>query len=170
MPAMTFSCPLTIQGTPLADVAAGLHDSSFLAVARAMVAYNWGGATIRLGWEFNGSWMPWAAGNDPVGYVAAYRHVVTLMRSVPGAFFIFDWCCAWGPAETAPDTVYPGDDVVDIIGMTYYTRYYDPQDADPQYRWNTALTSVYGFNWLVSFSQTHGKPISVSEWGTGVLR
>jgi hypothetical protein len=75
---MTFSMPLTISGTPLADVAAGLHDSSFLAVARSMVAYHWGGATIRLGWEFNGSWMPWAAGNDPVGYCATNLIIGTL--------------------------------------------------------------------------------------------
>ncbi len=164
---MTFSIPLTVQGTTLADVASGLHDSSFLKVASAMVASNWGGAVIRLGWEFNGSWMPWAAGQDPVGYVNAYRHVVTVMRSVPGASFTFDWCCAWGPTQTVAESVYPGDDVVDIIGMDIYGRYYLPADADEAHDWNTSLTSVNGLNWLVSFSQSHGKALSLPEWGTG---
>jgi len=167
VPAMTFSVPLTVNGTPLADVAAGLHDSSFLAVANSLVSNNWGSSVVRLGWEFNGSWMPWAAGNDPTNYVAAYRRVVKLMRSVPGARFTFDWCTSWGPNTTPPDSVYPGDDVVDIVGMDVYDRYYSPADADPAHRWNTYLTASYGLNWLANFSLAHGKPLSVPEWGTG---
>ena len=167
VPKMTFSIPLTVQGTALADVASGLHDGSFVNVASAMVASNWGGAVIRLGWEFNGSWMPWAAGQDPAGYVNAYRHVVAVMRSVPGASFTFDWCCAWGPTQTVAESVYPGDDVVDIVGMDIYGRYYLPADADEAHDWNTSLTSVNGLDWLVSFSQSHGKAFSLPEWGTG---
>jgi hypothetical protein len=164
---MTFSVPLTVNGTPLAEVAAGLHDSSFISVANSLVSNNWGSSVVRLGWEFNGSWMPWAAGSDPTSYVAAYRHVVALMRSVPGANFKFDWCTSWGPNATAPDSVYPGDDVVDIVGMDVYNRYYSSADADPAHRWNTYLTASYGLDWLASFSLAHGKPLSVPEWGTG---
>ena len=167
VPAMTISVPLTIQGTPLAEVAAGWHDSSFVTVARSMVSNGWGHSIIRLGWEFNGTWMPWAAGNDPVGYVAAFRHVVAVMRSVPGASFTFDWCSAWGPAQTRSDSVYPGDDVVDIIGMDLYSRYYAPADADPVHAWASYLAAPFGLNWLVAFAQQHGKPISIPEWGTG---
>ena len=164
---MIFSLPLTVQGTALSEVASGAHDASFLKVGEAFVANGWGTAVIRLGWEFNGSWMPWAAGQDRSGYVAAFRHVVGVMRSIPGSGFTFDWCCAWGPAQTPPDAVYPGDDVADIIGMDIYSRYYDPADADRAHAWATSLTSVYGLNWLVSFAQAHGKPISIPEWGTG---
>ena len=167
VPAMTFSVPLTVNGTSLADVAAGLHDSSFLSVARSLVTYNWGHSVVRLGWEFNGGWMPWAADQNPAAYVAAYRHVVALMRSVPGAEFTFDWCTSWGPNSTAPDSVYPGDDVVDIIGMDVYNRYYSPADSNPQNRWQMFLTAPYGLNWLVSFAALHGKSISIPEWGTG---
>jgi Fibronectin type III domain/Glycosyl hydrolase family 26 len=167
LPAMTFSVPLTVNGTSLADVAAGLHDHSFIAVAQSLVAYHWSNSVIRIGWEFNGGWMPWAAGQNPTAYVAAYRHVVAVMRSVPGADFTFDWCTSWGPNATAPDSVYPGDDVVDIIGMDVYDRYYSAADANPVHRWNTYLTAQYGLNWLVSFSKQHGKPISIPEWGTG---
>jgi hypothetical protein len=165
--AMTFSVPLTVQGTRLADVAAGAHDRSYLAVARDMIDNGWGSAVVRLGWEFNGSWMPWAASRDPAAYVAAYRRVVALMRSVPGARFTFDWCSACGKNAIAPDSVYPGDDVVDFMGMDVYTRYYNSFDAIPALRWRGVRVTAFGLDWLVHFSSEHHKKISIPEWGTG---
>jgi Glycosyl hydrolase family 26 len=165
--AVTMSVPLTVQGTPLAYVAAGAHDKTYLAVARDLVDNGWGDAVIRIGWEFNGSWMPWAAGRDPVAYVAAYRRVVGLMRSVPGARFTFDWCCACGKNAIAPDSVYPGDDVVDIMGMDVYTRYYNSFDAIPSLRWRGIRVTAFGLDWLVRYSAEHHKRISIPEWGTG---
>jgi Glycosyl hydrolase family 26 len=167
VPALTVSLPLTIPGTTLAEVAAGRHDGSFLAVARGMVANGWGASIVRLGWEFNGTWMPWAAGKDPASYREAYRHVVKVMRSLSGANFKFDWCCACGRNEIDPDSVYPGDDVVDIVGMDVYTRYYSPYNADPRHRWQTLRTVGYGIDWLVDFSVAHRKELSIPEWGTG---
>jgi Glycosyl hydrolase family 26 len=165
--AITLSVPLTVQGTPLSDVASGAHDQTYLAVARYMVQNGWGRAVVRLGWEFNGAWMPWAAGSDPKAYVAAYRRVVTLMRSIPGEEFSFDWCCACGKNAVAPDSVYPGDDVVDIMGMDVYTRYYNAFDAIPALRWRALLDMPFGLEWLVRFSTEHHKRLSVPEWGTG---
>jgi hypothetical protein len=165
--AMTFSVPLTVKGTRLADVASGAHDRTYVAVARDMIDNGWGSAVVRLGWEFNGSWMPWAASRDPAAYVAAYRHVVTLMRSVPGGRFSFDWCSACGKNAIAPDSVYPGDDVVDIIGMDVYTRYYNSFDAIPALRWRGVRVTSFGLDWLVRFAAEHHKRISIPEWGTG---
>jgi hypothetical protein len=165
--AVTLSVPLTVQGTPLAEVAAGKHDGTYLAVARAMVENGWGNSIVRLGWEFNGTWMPWAAARDSRAYVAAYRRVVALMRSVPGESFTFDWCSACGENAIAPDTVYPGDDVVDIIGMDVYTRYYNAFDSIPAIRWQALRVTAFGLDWLVSFSAEHRKRLSVPEWGTG---
>lgn len=167
VPAVTFSLPLTVMGTALAEVAGGRHDQSFLIIGRAMAANGWGGSTVRLGWEFNGRWMPWTAGRDPAAYVAAFRHVVGVLRSIPGTSFRFDWCCAWGRNDIAPDRVYPGDDVVDIVGMDVYTRYYNPLNADPARRWRTFVSVPYGLDWLASFSAAHHKGLSVPEWGTG---
>lgn len=167
VPAVTMSVPLTVQGTPLADVVAGAHDKTYLAVARDMVDNGWAAAVVRIGWEFNGSWMPWAASRDPAGYVAAYRRVVALMRSVPGERFTFDWCCSCGRNAIAPDTVYPGDDVVDIIGMDVYTRYYNPLEAVPALMWKSLRGTPFGLDWLLSYSGAHNKRISIPEWGTG---
>ncbi len=161
------SVPLTIQGATLAEVADGRRDAVFLAVGRSMVASGWGGAIVRLGWEFNGSWMPWAAASDPKAYVAAYRRVVQDLRSTQGAHFTFDWCCAWGRNQIAPDTVYPGDDVVDIVGMDLYTRSYNPFTRDPGRRWRLMESASYGLDWLVAFSRARHKQLSIPEWGTG---
>jgi hypothetical protein len=165
--ALTVSVPLTVQGTSLAEVAAGAHDQTYVTVARILVENGWARSVVRLGWEFNGAWMPWAAGKDPKSYVKAYRRVVWLMRSAHGARFTFDWCCACGRNEIAPDSVYPGDDVVDIIGMDVYTRYYNAFDAVPALRWNSLKTTPFGLDWLVRFSRQHEKKLSVPEWGTG---
>jgi hypothetical protein len=164
---MTYSIPLTVQGTPLSEVAAGKHDRTYLAVARDMIDNGWAHAVVRLGWEFNGSWMPWSASKDPAAYVAAYRRVVMLMRSVPGARFTFDWCSACGRNAISPDSVYPGDDVVDIIGMDVYTRYYNSFDAIPSLRWRGLRVTAFGLDWLVRYAAEHHKMISIPEWGTG---
>jgi hypothetical protein len=167
VPAITLSIPLTVRGTSLADIVTGAHDKTYMAVARDMVENGWGHAVVRLGWEFNGSWMPWAADKDPTGYVSAYRHIVTLMRSVPGESFTFDWCCACGKNAIAPDSVYPGDDVVDIIGMDVYTRYYNSIEAVPALMWSGLKATPYGLDWLVRYSAEHHKRLSIPEWGTG---
>ena len=49
-----------MKGTPLADVADGLHDAEFEAAARA-IAEAHPQAIIRLGWEMNLSEMAWFA-------------------------------------------------------------------------------------------------------------
>ena len=49
---VVWSMPLTVKGTPLADVAEGLHDDAFEAAARA-ISEAQPKAIIRLGWEIN---------------------------------------------------------------------------------------------------------------------
>ena len=82
-------------------------------------------AIIRLGHEFDGDWAPYSARDNADAYVAAFRHVHDVMTAESPAFR-FDWTSMvpdfleYGPAA------YPGDDVVDIIGIDVYWR-----DAEP---------------------------------------
>jgi beta-mannanase len=75
---------------------------------------------------------------------------------------LIDWCVNSG----SPDATswYPGDDVVDIVGMDLYDlgQYDSDWSSDP----NAPLAEQSGLNWLDSFSAQHNKLISFPEWGT----
>lgn len=132
---------------------------------------------IRIGWEFNGGWMPWLAGYDPKNYIANYRRVVGLFRAVdPG--FKFDWCTTLGYHSTETFKAWPGADVVDVIGIDIYDEAWgvahrftagmtDAQMlAIAKERWQKKF--VEGENGLLAFSKfalTHNKQISFPEWG-----
>ena len=87
---VVWSIPLTVNGTPLADVADGKHDAEFEAAARAIFAAH-PKAVIRLGWEMNLAEMAWFAGGHEADYIKAFRRVVEIFRRHSGDFK-FDWC------------------------------------------------------------------------------
>lgn len=164
---MSIAVPMLTRdsGTSLAHGARGDYDRYFVQVAQNFVRYGLGNAVVRLGWEFNQDWYAWRADRDPASWVAYWRRIVTTMRSVPGADFRFDWCTAWSKGKVAPDQVYPGDDVVDIIGMDVYNTSWNP--TTPEQRWALKRDYPYGLAWQRAFAAEHGKPISLPEWGTG---
>lgn len=163
-----FSIPMLPYGTDtLADGASGKFDDKFKQIATLLVAKGYGDAVIRLGWEFNGNWYPWAAAKDPTNWVTYWRRIVTAMRAVDGAAFRFDWCPAQGTQKIAPDAVYPGDAYVDIIGQDVYNQTWSSGVDTPAERWDELLTQPYGLQWQRSFSAAHNKPMSFPEWGTG---
>lgn len=82
---------------------------------------------LRFGHEFNGDWYPWSLSkNDRDGeaYKRAFRRVVTRMRAAGAARVQHVWCFNNDsqPAQpwNDPRTAYPGDDVVDWIGIDGY--------------------------------------------------
>jgi Glycosyl hydrolase family 26 len=87
------------------------------------------------------------------------------MNSVPGANFVFDWTVNqyWQPI--ALDEWYPGDSVVDIIGIDAYdSGVYGPA-LSPQQRWDKLYNEPDGLAAVASFAEQHGKPLSIPEWG-----
>jgi Glycosyl hydrolase family 26 len=160
---VVWSVPLTVKGTALADVAAGMHDAEFEAAAKA-IADAQPGAIIRLGWEMNLASMAWFARGQEADYIAAFRRVVEIFRRY-SKDFKYDWCPGWGPQDSAADLAYPGDDVVDFIGLDVYDFKYD---GSPEERWNTFyLKSPFGLEWQKEFAERHGKGMSYPEWGVG---
>jgi hypothetical protein len=164
---MMIGIPLTVNGTPLAAVAAGKQDDQFRKLGAMLVAKGQANAILRLGWEFNGGWYPWSAGKDPSSLKPAFRHVVGVLRSTPGQRFQIAWNPSLGAGVSPPETFWPGDDVVDVIGLDIYNQSWRKQDADPKLRWQGYLTANYGLNWLAAFAPAHNKPIVIPEWGTG---
>ncbi|MDO9561499.1 MAG: hypothetical protein Q7J60_07770 [Bradyrhizobium sp.] len=160
---VVWSMPLTVKGTPLADVANGLHDAAFEAAARA-IAENQPNAIIRLGWEMNLVDSPWFAKGQEADYIAAFRRVVGIFRRYSDGFK-YDWCPGWGLQELAADLAYPGDDVVDYIGLDVYDFKYE---GSPQERWETHyLKAPFGLEWQRDFAARRGKLMSYPEWGVG---
>jgi hypothetical protein len=167
--ALTLSVPMFPEDgkSSLKTGAGGAYDDSFRKVARDLVDNDYGGATIRIGWEANGGWMVWSAAHDPAAYVAYWRRIVSVMRSVPGQHFKFEWCPNIGRHDVPPDQIYPGDDVVDLIGLDVYNDFWQPEMANPVLRWAYMVDRPYGLRWHREFARLHGKPITFPEWGTG---
>lgn len=166
---VVFSIPMlpADRNVSLADGAAGKFDDLFRNYASTLVRHGYGDSIIRLGWEFNATWFAWAAGRDPEAWVAYWRRIVTVMRAVPGAAFRFDWNAASAWTRLEAQTVYPGDDYVDIIGLDVYNGGFPPQAVTPEQRWQERLKRRHGLLWHREFARAHGKPMSYPEWGTG---
>ena len=90
------------------------------------------------------------------------------MRTVPGQNFTFDWTMNLGSSAMHADAAYPGNDVVDIVGVDAYDWKWGDAAITPAARWNWILRQTYGLNWVASFAAAHGKRISVPEWGLAV--
>lgn len=157
-PTMVISVPLAFGSfTPdaatsqarLEEVASGADDGSYVYLAQSLRGAGYPDAVIRLGWEFDGNWMPWEATQHPELYVAAFRHIVNLMRTISGGF-VFDWTGAAGQSFNG-ELAYPGDGYVDIVGMDIYD--------EPGVNVAAELAP------RAAFAAAHGKEVSYAEWG-----
>ena len=160
------SVPMLVRdrAPTLAQGAAGAYDQHFVALGRTLVENSFGASVVRIGWEFDGDWYPWTARGNAPDYKAFWRRIALAMRGVPGARFRFDWTATTvdGPLADA----YPGDDVVDIVGLDIYNQSW-PRLNEPAKRWVYLLNHKAGLVWHRNFAQAHGKPRSFPEWGTG---
>jgi hypothetical protein len=87
-----------------------------------------GPLVIRLAHEMNGDWYPWGVGipgNTAADYVAAYRHVHQVVTAAGARNVVWVWAPNLIDADPsiALAPLYPGDDVVDWVGLSgYYTK------------------------------------------------
>jgi Glycosyl hydrolase family 26 len=195
---MVWGVPMVPCGAPSTEcspnasefdsVASGADDSYYATLAQNLVAGGFGSSYIRLGWEFQGGWFPWSICNSDgqKDFVAAFRNIVTSMRSVSGANFQF----IWNPDDSADtscsgqlEDYYPGDSYVNMVALDVYDMN-GAEDTDSA-RWTDMLNGVnaggwtatapqsingqsfkgYGLNWLDAFANEHGKEIGLPEWG-----
>ena len=198
VPMMPCGGPSTQCATNVSDydlVANGGANGYFKTLAQNLIGSGFGSSYIRLGWEFNASWMGWGVCNqDGNGlaswasdFVPAFRNIVTSMRSVSGANFKF----IWNPidssnASCAGDTLenfYPGNNYVDVVALDAYDGV--GSSTSDSARWTDISNGVnagggtaevpasiggqsfpgYGLNWLTAFGKANGKQISLPEWG-----
>jgi beta-mannanase len=107
----------------LATIIAGDHDAYIDAFA-ASVGKVGSQVTIRLMHEMNGNWYPWGSGvngNRDGEFVKAWQHVRE--RFISAGVTNVDWM--WAPNALYPGAaplapLYPGDDLVDAVGLSNY--------------------------------------------------
>ena len=150
--------------------ARGEYDRYARALARNLIAKGLGSSIIRLSHEMNGTWYRDNVGNTPRDFRDWRRYwarTVRVMRAQRGADFLFDWNIAAGYRAIPFRSYYPGDDVVDIVGIDFYDYRFSqdvpttPGDA----RWRSQVAQPGGLGDAIGFAKRHGKPISLPEWG-----
>ncbi len=151
----------------LAQGATGAFDHYFVTVAQNIVNAGFANSVIRLGWEFNGGWFPWAAGGCASAFTGYFDHIVTAMRSASGQHFAFEWNPTAGDFGIgALASYYPGDAYVDYVGLDVYDVAWQSYPGMPA-EFFAMETEADGLNWLDAFSAQHGKPMTFPEWGLG---
>ncbi|GAA1013783.1 glycoside hydrolase family 26 protein [Streptomyces thermogriseus] len=138
--------------------AEGRFDHHFRALAERLVQLKVPDTILVLGWEMNGITYTHRCGPDPEAWKKYWRRIVTTMRAVPGQKFRFDFTPSRGLDAVPWTQCYPGDDVVDIIGMDSY-------DQPAGLSFDEQVKEPYGLQAHVDFARAHGKPISYPEWG-----
>ena len=151
----------------LAAGARGDYDSHWRLFGQTMVARGCQNAVIRLGWEFNGKFFPWAAGGKEASFAAYWRRIVNTLRNIPGQQFLFDWCPLAGVENADVEAAWPGGDYVDFIGLDAYDTA-NSWMTNPAERWAFQLKRSYGLDWLDKFAAEMKKPMSFPEWGITV--
>ncbi|MER6389688.1 glycosyl hydrolase [Streptomyces sp. NPDC001523] len=138
--------------------AQGEYDSHFKRLAERLVGLGVPDTVIVLGWEMNGTTYTHRCGPDPENWKRYWKRAVAAMRSVPGQKFTFDFAPNRGTDAIGWTKCYPGDDVVDIVGMDSY-------DQGPGTDFDDQISQPYGLQQHVDFAKAHGKEISYPEWG-----
>jgi beta-mannanase len=162
---LSIALPLNVDtpGSTLADVAAGTYDSYYTSLLSYVVAHGRASSFVRLGWEFNGDWYPWAA-HDPVAFKAAFRHVSSLIHRISPKLRV-EWNGNFGYSQVKHNpfsALYPGDSYVDIIGVDAYDRKWFKVTNEAG--WQRYLQLVGGLNQWFAFAMKHHKRFSVPEW------
>ena len=154
--------PLFPDDGSMVQAAAGADVDRWEELGR-LVASRYPDAWIRPGWEFNIPNWPWAVTPQSAQeYKAAFRHAVTgLRRGGPGLRIVFNPNEGRGASLPDATMAYPGDDVVDVIGIDAYDWY-------PAYRgegWQEHRSKDQGWDYWAEFARSRGKKFAVPEWG-----
>jgi len=149
--------------------AAGSYDGHARDLGQNLVAEGLSNSVIRLAPEANNPSTGTASVGDTSAQLLAWRQcwaqVARSMR-VPGSSFLFDWTANSGYRDIPFASYYPGNAVVDIIGIDQYDALVDGHHVPPgPARWRQLSSEPGGLDALIAFAQHQGKPIGIGEWG-----
>jgi hypothetical protein len=182
-------------------IAQGQHDRVWSGIAAAWRDNGYRTFYIRPGYEMDGSFMPWFMGPTEQSVAAwkqAFIRVATVMRATQGASVRVAWnpaCINWTAQDVASS--YPGDDVVDVIGIDLYSSVWpldlfdfstrkllssqaewQEQAANRVHFWDYPSANRWspdgqpktgwGMVRALDWAKARGKPVGVCETGVGV--
>jgi hypothetical protein len=151
-------------GSSWAQAAAGSQTALWREIA-AVLRDNWHYRTVYLRYahEANGTWMPWSvAPSEVAAFKTTFRMFATTMRKeLAGRDVKIVFAPNFGTWRYTPSAMWPGRDVVDVIGMSMYewTLYDTPA------KWRKFAASSIGPVYWSKFARTVGRPMAFSEWG-----
>ncbi len=154
--------PVNVPGVSIQACSAGTYNAYWRRFGQVIRSYGLGSSIIRLGWEFNGNWYPWAATN-PEEWTQCWRQAVTSAWSTAPRLR-WDWNVNRGisSALADPARAYPGNRYVSMIGIDSYVWW----PAVSAGGWYQQLDGTQGLNYWLAFAKAHGKRLSVPEWGS----
>jgi hypothetical protein len=172
MPMLPGTGATLASGVTFASCASGSYDSYFVSLGQFLVGRGRGDSHVRIGWEANGNWYPWNAGNaaSPQEWVQCFQHEATALRSAAPNVQI-DWnmnADTKTPASGNATDIYPGDAYVDSIGVDFYD-FFPALDTDAlwtqHYMDQAPGGGPHGIGAWLAYAVSRGKPFSVPEWG-----
>lgn len=160
------------EGGSFATIIAGRHDDVYRTVATDLVDNGRGRSVVRIGWEANGDWFPWSAtAAQAPQYRAAFRHIAQVLHEIaPELIIDFDVGCGTSlrgqhDRLDALTLLYPGDDVVDLVGCDTYDWYNTTSRNEAGWQRTMHPARSVGIGDVAAFARAHGKGMSVPEWG-----
>jgi hypothetical protein len=147
-----------------AETAAGAEVALWKTIA-GVLDDNWHYRTvhIRYAHEANGTWARWSAKKAEIpAFKASFRLFAKTMRAeLPAREVKFVFAPNFSSWNWSPDLMFPGTDVVDVVGVSMY----EWNLTDTAAKWKTfAATNMSPAYWS-AFAKRHGKPLAFSEWG-----
>ena len=151
-------------GSTWAQAAAGSQVALWRGIA-AVLRSNWHYRTVYLRYahEANGTWMPWSVAPSQVpAFKTTFRLFATTMRKeLPGRDLKIVFAPNFGTWRYTPSAMWPGSDVVDVVGVSMY----EWNKYDTAAKWRKFLGSSIGPNYWLSFARSKGRPMALGEWG-----
>ena len=167
----------TSHAGQLEACADGAFDTHMQVIRDTMLAHGWKGSYLRLGWEANRvdrSLFPWAAKGGGASYTACFRRWVSILNPRRVKNFFIVWNMANRGTFPYPiQRLWPGSDVVDIVGSQFYDRC-PPITTDAEWEERINARDDWGNPagpkaWL-EWARTKGKKWALPEWGVGGLQ
>lgn len=149
-------------------IASGKYNASIKQLVTSLKALAPRKIFLRIGYEFDGPWNCYS----PSDYKAAYRNIAMAFKTAKADNVITVWqSAAWPDPAIAGDkraiydfqtpshlkNWYPGDDVVDWIGMSVFYRDLSQWNYTPPY------TPQFAQEQVLAFARAAQKPVMIAE-------